>query len=170
MIDETNITTRGRREIGIFYNPWPVEFGEKKSVGVLYRRAVWFKANPRSEEYMRALFLERMPDGIFLNTERDEHWRSHLGSADSIFLLYPDSTGLFFSDLESEVEKHKPEWATMRVLNGRRRAFVLSRAVRRRLRLRRFIERTMLGEALFSAAFLAVTPFFLISDLVRGRR
>lgn len=170
MSDETKIRSHGEKEIGIFYNPWKSEFDYKSSLAELYRRAVWFKANPRSEEYMRALFAERSPDGIFLNALSDTDWKSHLASADSILLLYPDSIGIGFAAIESEVAADKQKWATVRILNGRRRAFVFNGKVRRQLRLRRFFEQTMLGEALFTMGFLAVTPFFFISDLVRGRK
>lgn len=119
---------------------------------------------------MLALFRERSPNGIFINTHRDVDWRSQLASADSIILLYPDSIGNGFAAIESEVAVGKQKWATVRVLNGRRRAFVLNGKTQRQLRLRRFFERTMLGEAFFSIGFLAATPFFVISDLLRGKK
>lgn len=170
MTDETKLSSYGEKEIGIFFNPWRSEFDDKRSVAVLYRRSVWFKANPRSEEYMRELFRERSPNGIFIDTKTDANWKSQLVAADSIILLYPDSIGIGFAAIESEVAAGKQTWATVRVLNGRRRAFVLNGKTRRQLRLRRFFEKTMLGEALFSIGFLAVTPFFVISDLLRGKR
>ena len=159
-----------REVVGIFHNPWQDEYDPRRSLAELYRRAVWVKANPRGEEYMRALFAERYPRGRFVNADTDAGWRHALRSADTVVLLYPDSTGLHFSRLERAVGAGRKAWATVRVLNGRRRDFVLSVQARRQLRLRRFLERAMLGEALAIIAFAAATPFFLVSDLVRGRR
>ena len=158
-----------RKVVGVFHNPWRSDYDPRRSLAELYRRAVWLKANPRDEEYMRALFAERYPRGAFVRAS-DEGWRSELPAADTVVLLYPDSNGIDFSGLEAEVGRLKKTWATVRVLNGRRRDFVLSRAVRRGLRRRRFIERAMLGEALATLLFVAATPFFVVSDLVRGRR
>lgn len=159
-----------KKVLGIFHNPWQSEYDPRRSLAELYRRAVWLKANPRDEGYMKALFAERYPQGVFVNADAGPDWRRELPSADTVVLLYPDSTGLHFSRLESVVGRDKKTWATVRVLNGRRRDFVLSAQVRRRLRLRRFLERSMLGEALATAAFAAATPFFLIGDLLKGRR
>lgn len=159
-----------RHVVGIFHNPWRADYDPRRSVAELYRRAVWLKSNPRDEAYMRALFAERYPQGVFVNADAEPRWADELRAADTVVMLYPDSTGLHFAQVESIVERNKKEWATVRVLNGRRRDFVWSRLARRQLRLRRFVERAMLGEALLMVGFLVVTPFFVVSDLVRGRR
>ena len=156
--------------VGLFHNGWQAEYGGRQSLVGLYRRAVWLKANPRSEAYMRELFAERYPQGRFVNVDEQRDWQAHLALADTVVLLYPDAIGIGFSAIEAMVRKQKKDWATVRVLNGRRRDFVWRRAVTRQLRLRRFLERSMLGEALAIIVFAAVTPFFLVSDLVRGRR
>jgi hypothetical protein len=158
-----------RKVVGVFHNPWRSDYDPRRSLAELYRRAVWLKANPRDEEYMRALFAERYPQGVFVSTG-GEGWRRELPSADTVVLLYPDASGINFSRVEREVAALKKTWATVRVLNGRRRDFVLGRAARRDLRRRRFLERTMLGEALATVLFVAATPFFVFSDLLRGRR
>ncbi len=160
----------GKKEVGIFYNPWKSTFDHKKSVLELYRRAVFLKANPRNQDYMKTLFAEHSPDGDFVNIQSDSDWQSKISLADTIVLLYPDSTGINFSTIESTLKLNKQKWATVRVLNGRRRTFVLNRSVMVQLRLRRFIEQTMLGEALIMIAFLIISPFFLISDFFRGRQ
>ena len=159
-----------RKIIGVFHNPWRADYDPRRSAAELYRRAVWLKANPRDEAYVRALFAERYPRGEFVNADSDPRWADHLRDADTVVLLYPDSTGLHFSSLESAVEENKKLWATVRALNGRRRDFVLSRGARRRLRRRRFVERAMLGEAAAVLAFAALTPFFVAADLLRGKR
>ena len=158
-----------KKIIGVFYNPWQSEYDPSKSILELYRRGVWIKANPRNESYMKALFLERYPQGQFINTA-DHSWQEQLACADTVVLLYPDSIGLYFGPLESIVKNNRKTWASVRVLNGRRRDFLWNMQVRRRLRLRRFFERTMLGELLATAIFVMLTPVFVICDLVRGRR
>jgi hypothetical protein len=159
-----------RTVVGVFHNPWRSDYDPRKSLAELYRRAVWLKANPRDEAYMRALFAERYPRGRFVKTESAEDWRAGLDAADIVVLLYPDSNGINFSAVEREVMRSKKTWATVRVLNGRRREFVLCGPVRRQLRRRRLIERAMLGEALALVLFTVITPFFVAADLLRGRR
>jgi hypothetical protein len=156
--------------VGIFHSPWQGSYDQHKSLAQLYRRAVWLKANPRDEQYMHALFRERYPNGKFVATSRDPNWAKQLSSADTVVLLYPDSIGLGYGALEALVENSKKTWATVRVLNGRRRDFVVSRRAKRALRWRRLIERAMLGEVVAMAGFLLITPFLVLTDFVKGRR
>jgi len=157
--------------LGIFHNPWRSEYDPHRSVAELYRRAVWLKANPRDEDYMKALFSERYPQGTFVDADRDAAWPRRLEAADTVVLLYPDSIGIDFAKIESAVLRGRRSGAVeVRVLNGRRRDFALSGRVRRELRWRRLAERAMLGEALMIVGFVVVTPFFVAADLLRGRR
>lgn len=161
------------KTIGLFRDPWPPELANARSSrnpSQLFRYAVWYKANPRSEERMRELFHEYVPEGEFVAVDRDPAWLQKVAETDSIVLLYPDCTGLFQGRLEREVLRGKPVRASVRVLNGRSRLFLLTPAVRRSLRLRRFLERTMLLEMAANVVFLLVTPILLILDLARGRR
>ena len=159
-----------KKVIGIFHNPWQSEYEPRKSLTELYARAVWLKANPRSEAYMREQFAQRYPGGTFINVDEEPGWIGQVSTTDLIVLLYPDSIGIKFSQLEALVKRAKRSSTTVRVLNGRRREFSLSRGTIRELRLRRFLERSMLGEILAIAMFIAVTPVFVVSDLLRGRR
>ena len=159
-----------RKTVGVFHNPWRSDYDPRRSLAELYRRAVWLKANPRDEAYMRALFAERYPAGVVVNAGEGDDWRREVAAADTVVLLYPDSTGIGFAGLEREVARVSKTWATVRALNGRRRDFVLSRATRRELRRRRLIERAMLGEAAAILLFAAATPLLVASDLLRGRR
>lgn len=153
--------------MGVFSYPWSDVYSDK--IVDLYRRALWLKANPRSEEYMKSLFLGHFPNGIYINADKDSEWESHISSADTVFLLYPDSIGVGFSKLESIVFKKRKIWAAVRILNGRKREFLLDKSTRRQLHLRRFLERWMLGESLAMAFFVVITPFILMFDWVRGR-
>src|SRR2546423_11478356 len=82
-----------KKVVGIFHNPWRTDYEPRRSLAELYRRAVWLKANPRTEDYMRALFAERYPRGIFINTDAAPDWPRELSSADTVVLLYPDAIG-----------------------------------------------------------------------------
>ena len=123
-----------------------------------YRYAVWYKANPRSAAYMRALQQEHFPDAQWVDTQEQPDWASKISRADSIVLLYPDSIGLGFGAVERSVFARKPGPATVDVVNGRRRSFRLDPSTRAGLRLRRILECSMLAEFLFVPVFIVVTP------------
>ena len=136
----------------------------------LYRRAVWFKSNPRSASAMEHLFRETWPNGRFVNVSKTKGWRREAADCETIVLLYPDAIGLGFGAIERQVLRNHARNGRARVLNGRKRDFLLTPTVRRGLRLRRMLERTMAGELLFGLVFLVATPLMLSFDLVRGRR
>ena len=159
---------------GIYYDVWNGEFDTSQLprtrfpvwVWKLFQKAIWEKSNPRSEEYMRKLFLEKVPDGTFRvfdgTKEKLAKLKEEIGQAKTVFLLYPDAIGLGFRKIESLAP-------AAHVLNGRRRDFALTASVRRSLRFRRFLEWSMLPEILFIPVFLAITPFFLLHDFLRGK-
>ena len=160
------------RTIALFYSPWPADGlarPPRSKPFAQYRYAVWYKANPRSSAYMRALQQERVADAEWVDTGSDRDWRNRVDETDSIVLLFPDSIGLGFGKLEQEVFARKPDWADVRVLNGRRREFRLNGAVRLGLRIRRFLEWTMLPELLFIPVFMVLTLMFWAMDTMRGR-
>ena len=102
--------------VGVFNFPWESKYVSKGDRGrsplALYKKAVWYKANPRKEDYMRILFEERYPEGVFLNIDHNsENWRKVVMKADKIVLIYPDATGLGFESIESEVQQLKKAWA-----------------------------------------------------------
>jgi len=134
-----------------------------------YRRVIWYTANPRSEQYMHDLFQARTPEGTFVNADKDSQWESTAADADVVVLLYPDAIGLGFAPIERRIAPSKKDWTTVRVLNGRRREFVLTPAVAASLRWRRALSRLMVGEILFTLVFIIATPAFLILDFI-GRR
>src|SRR4051794_26666193 len=90
-----------------------VHDGPRRSVRRAYRRALLEKSTPRSVEYMRALAAERLPATPVATTAPPD--------AEEVVLLYPDAIGLGFA----QIERHLPQAATVRVLNGRRREFIL---------------------------------------------
>ena len=157
--------------VGLFADCWagladaPVSFRHPL---LLWRKAVWFKANPRNAAYMRERLAERWPDADFVDANTDP-WIAALASADKIVLLYPDAIGIGFAGIERQIRALAPR-AAIHVLNGRRRSFELDAKTRRALALRRFLGRSMVVELCFGAALVLVTPFLLAADLVAGRR
>jgi len=157
--------------VGLYADPWAGLAAAQISFGHplrLWRKAVWFKANPRSAAYMRERLAERWPDAAFIDAGAGP-WATSLAGADTIVLLYPDAIGLGFGGIERQVRALAPR-ATLKVLNGRRRCFDLDAGTRRALALRRFLERSMLVELLLGTALLLATPFLHAADLVAGRR
>lgn len=159
------------KTIGIFSYPWLSEYSESRKNPInIYRKVVWYKANPRNEEYMKSLFLEKHPDGAFVNVDSESGWETRLESSDAVILLYPDATGLGFRPIENTVMKKVKSRNAVSVLNGRRREFAFDGVAIRQLMLRRFIERAMLGEIAAAIIFIALTPFYAAADFIRGRR
>lgn len=164
------------RIVGIFSYPWnpDYQFGQtplsQGSPMELYRKMVWLKANPRPEAYMKTLFFEQWPTGIFVNADNSPDWMNHISRADTVILLYPDAIGQGFRHIEDTVRKIKKPGAAMRVLNGRRRKFLLNRSVQMSLRLRRLLERLMLLELLVMVPFIIITPFLAIFDRAKGHQ
>ncbi len=160
------------RTVAVFHYLWPAE-GLKRPPGrrlaAQYAYAVWYKANPRSEDYMRALMAERFPGAEWVRSD-DPGLKSRVADADRVVLLYPDSIGLGFMPIERLVLSHKSPLADVVVLNGRRREFRLNTATRLGLRLRRLLEWTMLPEMLMLPIFIIATPVLWTVDAVRGRR
>ena len=159
--------------LGLYYDTWgDGETGppaRSRNPRHLYRRAVWFKSNPRSASAMEQLFHETWPDGRFVNVSKTKGWRREAADCETVVLLYPDAIGLGFGAIERQVLRNRRGRHRARVLNGRKRDFLLTPPVRRGLRLRRMLERTMAGELLFVLVFLVATPLMLSLDLVRGR-
>ena len=135
----------------------------------LYRKAIWYRANPRNAEAMRRLLARWRPDARFIDIDDVPDWLNAVAGADHIVLLYPDSIGLGFSSIEIAVRRRKRAGAAISVLNGRGRQFLLDGRMSRRLVLHRLLEKTMLGEAAFTLLFLLTTPIVLAVDLARGR-
>lgn len=159
------------RVVAVFYSPWPAD-GLKRPPRsrplAQYRYAVWYKANPRSPDYMRALQRERFPAADWVEARTEKDWLQ-VSQADTIVLLYPDAIGLGFGAIERSVLSHRAKSAAVEILNGRRRQFELTAATRWRLRLRRLLEWTMLLELAFIPVFIVVTPVLWTIDAVRGR-
>ena len=157
--------------LGVLHYPLGEDFGvstaSPRTVRRVYLRALAFKANPRDARYMRELFTERHPDGEIVSPG-EPGWAEAVARADEVVILYPDSTGLGFGAFERQIGRLTS--APVTVLNGRRREFALDRPTRRTLRLRRALERTMLGEIVLLPLLALVTPPLVALDRIRGHR
>lgn len=155
----------------VWHNPWNAEEVKQKfslsQFRSLYKKALWLRANPRNEEYMRALVSERFPDAEFRSYENGMNIENRDGTGE-VILLYPDSIGQGFKEIEDRMLRDFP--GKVRVLNGRRRLFPLTPRTLKRLRFKRFVERTMLGELCFLIAFVILSSFFVAVDFLKGRR
>ena len=156
--------------LGILYDPWRHRRGERRTLLDAYWKAIQFKANPRSVEYMRTLFLKRWPQGDCVSIEKLSDWSTHGTTAKTLVFLYPDAIGLGFFRLEGHVWRHRHPSTVIRVLNGRCRELVWSPRVWSRLGVRRLLERSMALEVMALIIVVVVTPCLAAWDLVRGHR
>lgn len=156
--------------IALFHDPWAGIAEAPASPRhplTLWRQAMRFKANPRSAAYMRERAAEFFPAARFVDVAAEPRWAEALGGAETVVLLYPDSIGLGFGAIERQA---RATGKLVRIVNGRRRSFVLDAATRRRLLLRRFLERSMIIECVAGAFVLVLTPILYGIDAARRRR
>lgn len=118
---------------------------------------------------MQALLAERYPDAEFVEIGVKPLSNDMDFGATDIVLLYPDAIGLGFTPIEQQIRRKAPA-AAVEILNGRRRQFTLDQKSRVGLRLRRFLEWTMLAELAAGLVIVAATPILLLIDFVRARR
>jgi len=114
---------------------------------------------------MRRRFAESYPGGRLVEVQGRHDSATDPGSAELVVLLYPDAIGLGFGRLERRLRA-----APLRALTGRGRDYELTAGVRRRLLIRRALERTMLVELAIAPLVLIVAVVALVVDLVGGRR
>lgn len=141
-------------------------FCEKRRLGFLrkFNRVLCLKSNSRPKEYMKNLFNEIYPEGKFIEIDNNFKKYKEYFENNKIILLYPDSIGIGFEKIEKYLKGSK-----VYVLNGRKRKFKLSKGMKIRMKLRRFLERTMFLEFIFIPIFIISTAIFLFMDLLRGR-
>jgi len=135
----------------------------------IWRRHLVANVGVRSRDYMEALFRTHFPRGRLVEIEDGRIPADVLDRAGNIVLLYPDSIGMDFGEIERAIASRWPAKRVL-VLNGRRRMFPLDAETRRRLALRRFLEAWRLPEIMFFLVFVVVTPLLALFDIVRGRR
>ncbi len=93
-----------------------------------------------------------------------------LTAAKKIVMLWPDSNGTGWSEIERKLLAGNHSNQEMFVLNGRRRFFPFTRKSWKQFRVRRFLEKTLVAEFGLAIVFLLTSPALMLIDLVRGRR
>ena len=158
--------------VGLFHDPWAgVRNGPRtlRQPLSLWKKAVWYRANPRSADEMQNLLVERFPGTRFAEVDAGSLDAAVPTDATRIVLLFPDATGLGCAWMARTAARRAPN-ASLIVLNGRRRQFELDGRSRLALAGRRFLERTMMVEFVAGGVILIATPFLLVFDFVRGRK
>lgn len=161
-------TLIGRDTLGILY--FPADYGRpRKGLLALWRRHLLANAAVRDREYMLALFNSHFPNCRLVTMAAEKIPVQEIESVDNVVLLFPDSIGLDFGIIERSIGSRWPA-KRMFALNGRRRFFRLDAAMRRRIAVRRFLEKSRIPEAGLLVVFMVATPFLALFDVARGRR
>lgn len=161
-------TLIGHSTLGILY--FPEEYANpRKGILATWRRHLLANAAIRDRQYMLTLFNSHFPDCNSITITDKNLPAREIESAENLVLLFPDSIGLDFAAMERSIASR---WPAKRLfaLNGRRRFFRLDAPMRRRIALRRFLEKTRIPELCFFVAFVVATPFMALADLTRSRR
>jgi hypothetical protein len=137
------------------------------------------RRDPRNRSYIETLVQERTKGNTMQWLELPRQWwqgesaqklEEACGTAEEIWLLWPDGNGYGWSKVERSVWKSKRPKVKLVVLNGRRRFFELTPKIRRMYQLRRILERLWVGEVGFTLVLLLIAPFLVGWDFARGRQ
>jgi hypothetical protein len=131
------------------------------------------RRNPRTAEYMRdvarGLGEDPAPQIRQVAAASDLDGQA-VAQASAIVLLWRDANGSGWGPIERVVLAHKSPQVSVMVVNGRRRSFELTPAVRRGYLLRRLVEKSLIVEMLLIAGLAATTPLVFLWDAVAGPR
>ena len=158
----------GPNTVGLLYLPPDYEV-PRKGIFAIWRRHVVANAQVRKRDYMKDLFARHFPGCQILEVQPKQLPDDVLGRVENIVLLYADPNGMDCGWIERAIANRWPEKRVL-VLNGRNRFFRLDSRMHKRLSLRRFLETFRIAEIALALAFIAVTPFLLFFDILRGRR
>jgi hypothetical protein len=148
---------------GPLYPVFDKLFGPR--LGRALTRHIALNGRARSPEFMRELAAAHGAGTIVTIAAPAELPALPPGS-DAV-LLWPDANGLGWRPIEKKLLRGGVRvW----VLSGRRRRFELTRRCWRAFEYRRVLEKYLVGEMVFAAAFLLMTPFLTVWDLLRGRK
>ncbi len=153
-------------KLAIYYDTW-----QKKNLSNIYNKGVHFKSNPRSLEYMEDLATKKFEDIEIKNIlNEDELNNIDLDKYSEIVLLYPDAIGLGWSKIDNYISKNFNQMKKITILNGRRRVIVFNSNNLFGLRFKRFLEKALIVETIFTIYFVVSTPFLIIKDLLHGKK
>lgn len=129
------------------------------------------RRNPRNLEYMKRIIPSDYKNIEIAHIAKiDDLKKFSFEHREEIVLLWPDGNGYGWNKVERYIFHRKTPRCKVIVVNGRRRVFVLNRTRRSGFLIRRFIEKFLVFEFIFTAFFIIATPFFLFYDLIRGRK
>ena len=131
------------------------------------------RRNPRTPDYMRdaAARLGNHADPPITRVNAASDLDRHaVAKASAIVLLWRDANGSGWAPIERVVLANKSPQVPVTVVNGRRRSFELTPAVRRGYLVRRLVEKTLVVEMLLFVGLAASTPFVFLWDAVAGPR
>jgi hypothetical protein len=127
----------------------------------------YYKQNPRDMMYMQFLVKESFKNK-FIIIDINKMSPSLIKGATEVILLWPDSLGHGWFNIEKKIFIWKKKNTRVMVLNGRRRYFSLSKNLWLKYLILRAIEKFWLGEVLFFIVFLFLTPFLILYDSIKG--
>ncbi len=143
-----------------------IPFLQEKIPGVqidlLVEPAGWASVPADYQQRVRRVWQSRNPYFRPLERELIENLKQQ--RYDLLALLYADSIGLSWFPVERAL-KHLNVTNTI-VINGRRRVFVWDAEARRRLYLRRALEKSWAFESAFSLGFVVFTPLLLLYEVL----
>jgi hypothetical protein len=132
------------------------------------------RRNPRSLKYMREMAEQSFPEfrsSKLIEIDAGRRLPSmDLKGVKKIVMLWPDSNGTGWNEIEREVLAGNHSNQEVFVLNGRRRLFPFTMKIWRQFRVRRFLEKTLVAEFGIAIVFLLTSPALMLIDLARGRR
>src|SRR5262245_19882691 len=159
-----------RRIVGVWADPWK-RYADSGGLYGKWMRFVMTRAISRDREYMERLFEQAHPGQEFIALEGSTtDLGPRIRERDTVVILFSDAVGQGMSGIERYVMRHRERGQEIRVLNGRRREFVLTGRVWRQLKFRRFLERVPLVDVTLVAVLVLLAPVLLLADAVTGRK
>ncbi len=153
------------KELYLYYDYW-----KNKNLNNIYHKGVHFKSNPRTFEYLTSKLKDKITNSdVVILTDMADLEKIDFDAYEKIILLYPDSTGLGWYAIERIILKNVNEMKNIYIINGRGRKIVFNKLNLMSLRIKRCLERSLLGEIIFTVFFIVSTPFLLIKDLINGK-
>lgn len=149
----------------IYYDYW-----KNKNLKNIYNKGVHFKSNPKNLDYLKMILKNKINDFEIVTIKNESGLNTiDFDKYDEIVLLYPDSIGLGWRNVENLLFKKTDEMKNICMINGRGRTIIFNKVNLFSLRVRRFLEKTLLAEIIFTLFFVVFTPVLLIRDLFNGK-
>jgi len=127
-----------------------------------------YRRNPRTWEYMERAAAEAFDEFAHSRIiEPDQMSGIDWKPISKVVLIWHDANGLGWAQIEARALRYVTPDTRVFVINGRRRVFELKKH-RKRLLLRRLLEKVFAMDLLATVMFVTLTPILLAVDLFRG--